>query len=305
MTTSEYRTVRRALVELGAFRVSDTRGLLTVLAEFALFVVGFIILNHGSIPFGARYWMIELLLGTSLYRMFVILHECGHNTLFRSRAVSTLIGTFVSPFCLMPYFPWRSIHFLHHKWVGVIDKDPTQAHLLNCATFRIRGGFSSGSAGNASSRFLMSSTSSTSSGGIQCVSSARQPGGRLDRCPLGARLHGSACRPPGPPWAGSLHRPVRAHAPHLLRVIRDGQPAAARWDLSVPVQRPSGLDPSLRAGPDHSQRPNALAARRTLYATTSTSTPSTICSRPSPGIHCPWSRGSLPKRRGAPTSTSA
>jgi fatty acid desaturase len=30
----------------------------------------------------------------------------------------------------MPYFPWRSIHFLHHKWVGVVDKDPTQAHLL-------------------------------------------------------------------------------------------------------------------------------------------------------------------------------
>ena len=67
----------------GAFRVSDTGGLLTVLAEFALFVAGFIILNHGSIPFGARYWMTELLLGTSLYRMFVILHECGHNTLFR------------------------------------------------------------------------------------------------------------------------------------------------------------------------------------------------------------------------------
>src|SRR6516165_2536414 len=125
-----YQGLRQRLREEGAFRLSNLRGLLTVLFEAAVLSLGVGYLVYGAAPFGAGYWAAEVLLGTSLYRVFVLLHECGHGTLFRGRTANTIVGTLISPFCLMPYFPWRSIHFLHHKWVGVIDKDPTQAHLL-------------------------------------------------------------------------------------------------------------------------------------------------------------------------------
>jgi fatty acid desaturase len=130
MKTAQYRRLRKTLEDEGAFRISDARGFMTAAAELAVFGAGLAYLVSRATPFGPAFWRLQVLLGTSLYRMFVILHECGHGTLFRSRRVNTLVGTLVSPFCLMPYFPWRSIHFLHHKWVGVIDKDPTQAHLL-------------------------------------------------------------------------------------------------------------------------------------------------------------------------------
>jgi fatty acid desaturase len=134
-----YQGLRQSLREEGAFRLSNLRGLLTVLFEAAVLSLGVGYLVYGAAPFGAGYWVAEVLLGTSLYRMFVLLHECGHGTLFRGRTANTIVGTLISPFCLMPYFPWRSIHFLHHKWVGVIDKDPTQAHLLKLSSLSSGG----------------------------------------------------------------------------------------------------------------------------------------------------------------------
>lgn len=129
VTATTYYSLRRKLFAEGAFRVNNLYGALTVVSEFAVLGVGLICLFYVA-PFSVPYWALQIILATSFFRMFVILHECGHNTLFTSRIVNTIVGSLVSPFCLLPYIAWRDIHFLHHKWVGVVDKDPTQAHLL-------------------------------------------------------------------------------------------------------------------------------------------------------------------------------
>jgi acyl-lipid omega-6 desaturase (Delta-12 desaturase) len=129
MVTSTYQSVRQALNGDGAFRISNVYGALTVAAE--LLIAGGLLTAITAVePFAPAYWLLQALFAVSMFRMFVIVHECGHNNLFRGRNANTIAGVLASPFCLLPYVPWRNIHFLHHKWVGVIDKDPTQAHLL-------------------------------------------------------------------------------------------------------------------------------------------------------------------------------
>jgi omega-6 fatty acid desaturase (delta-12 desaturase) len=129
MVAATYNSLRRALQLDGAFRISNLYGALTVGAELTVMVICLAALLAAG-PFSFGYWILQVLLAVSMFRMFVILHECGHNTLFSSRTANTIIGSLASPFCLLPYVPWRDIHFEHHKWVGVVDKDPTQAHLL-------------------------------------------------------------------------------------------------------------------------------------------------------------------------------
>ena len=130
MQTQQFREAQTRLRGEGLFAVSDLKGVATVLLEVSVFsaiAVGL----HLTATWGWAYWLaLELLGGLSLFRWFVILHECGHHTLFRAPAANTAVGHLASVFCLIPYHPWRNVHLLHHRWVGVVDKDPTQRDLL-------------------------------------------------------------------------------------------------------------------------------------------------------------------------------
>jgi fatty acid desaturase len=129
MLLNQYQDLRKRLSEEGAFRVRDLWGLATVLGEAAAFAAcfaGLLASRPGSLP----YWACELFLGIAVFRIFILLHECGHGSLFTSRAANTLVGSAASAVCLVPFWSWKNIHADHHQWVGVIDRDPTQAHLL-------------------------------------------------------------------------------------------------------------------------------------------------------------------------------
>ena len=130
MMLAMYAGLRRKLQADGAFRVRDLYGGATFIAESTILAVTLASLMYAA-AFSWQYWLAQGLLGLSMFRMFVIVHECGHNTLFRRRRANTIVGSIASVFCLMPFVPWRNIHFQHHTWVGVVDKDPTQAHLLD------------------------------------------------------------------------------------------------------------------------------------------------------------------------------
>lgn len=129
MQASLYRDALSQLRKEGLFVVSNLKGTLTVAAEGTIFIALAVALAHVE-PWGFAFIALQVLAGLSIFRMFVILHECGHRTLFRHRLVNSIVGHVASIFCLVPYFPWRHIHLLHHRWVGIIDKDPTQRDLL-------------------------------------------------------------------------------------------------------------------------------------------------------------------------------
>lgn len=56
---------------------------------------------------------------------FILMHEFGHRSMFKHNKLNTFIGHLFSVFTFIPYYNWREIHDLHHKWTGYRDKDPT------------------------------------------------------------------------------------------------------------------------------------------------------------------------------------
>jgi len=71
----------------------------------------------------------QMLLGLCLVQWFIVLHEAGHMSLFRTRALNIAAGHLASVFALIPFASWRRVHGLHHLWTGWQDKDPTTAAL--------------------------------------------------------------------------------------------------------------------------------------------------------------------------------
>jgi omega-6 fatty acid desaturase (delta-12 desaturase) len=72
----------------------------------------------------------QALLSLMLVQWFVILHECGHDTLFRTRRYHALAGRLAAFFSVIPYHAWTRVHGRHHKWTGWQDLDPTTESLV-------------------------------------------------------------------------------------------------------------------------------------------------------------------------------
>ena len=71
----------------------------------------------------------QVLLALMLVQWFVILHECGHDTLFRTRRLHAITGRVAAFFAVIPYHAWTRVHGRHHKWTGWQDLDPTTTSL--------------------------------------------------------------------------------------------------------------------------------------------------------------------------------
>ena len=72
----------------------------------------------------------QVLLALSLIQWFAILHECGHETLFRTRRFHGLAGQLAGFFSAIPFLTWKRVHGRHHKWTGWQDVDPTTETLV-------------------------------------------------------------------------------------------------------------------------------------------------------------------------------
>ena len=72
----------------------------------------------------------QALLTIALVQWFALLHECGHETLFRTKRFHTPLGYVAAFFSLIPFYNWKRVHGRHHKWTGWQDVDPTTAALV-------------------------------------------------------------------------------------------------------------------------------------------------------------------------------
>ena len=55
-------------------------------------------------------------------RIFIIQHDCGHGSFFRSRLANHTVGVFCSLFTLTPYLIWRRQHAGHHSHWNNLDQ---------------------------------------------------------------------------------------------------------------------------------------------------------------------------------------
>ncbi len=71
------------------------------------------------------YWLalgIAMVNGVFLVRLFLIQHDCGHNSFFTNRHVSDWIGRAIGVLTLTPYDVWRRTHSVHHSASGNLDR---------------------------------------------------------------------------------------------------------------------------------------------------------------------------------------
>ena len=70
-------------------------------------------------------WWIALplavLAGGLLVRIFIIFHDCGHGSFFRSRLANDIWGFIAGVLTLTPYYHWRWEHSVHHATAGNLD----------------------------------------------------------------------------------------------------------------------------------------------------------------------------------------
>jgi omega-6 fatty acid desaturase (delta-12 desaturase) len=71
------------------------------------------------------YWLmlpIAILASGFLVRIFIIFHDCGHESFFASRRANHVTGALTGLITLTPYLHWRWHHALHHKTAGDLDR---------------------------------------------------------------------------------------------------------------------------------------------------------------------------------------
>ncbi len=72
----------------------------------------------------------QFVLAVAFLQWFILLHEAGHRTLFRSKTLNTAAGHLAGLLSGFPYSSWTLIHLRHHKWTGWQDMDATTASLV-------------------------------------------------------------------------------------------------------------------------------------------------------------------------------
>jgi len=74
------------------------------------------------------YWLTLLLAIPAagfMVRVFIIFHDCGHGSFFKSTRANTLVGILTGLVTFTPYHQWRHNHAIHHATAGDLDKRGT------------------------------------------------------------------------------------------------------------------------------------------------------------------------------------
>ncbi len=90
----------------------------SVLPYFALWVAMYHSLK-------VSYWLtlaLSLIAAGFLVRIFIIFHDCGHGSFFRTERLNRLVGIPLGLLVFTPYHRWHRDHFIHHSTIGNLDK---------------------------------------------------------------------------------------------------------------------------------------------------------------------------------------
>ncbi|MGB2816448.1 MAG: fatty acid desaturase [Burkholderiaceae bacterium] len=111
------KALKRAIIHAHA-RPDDLSGLrasaATLLPLGALWVLT-------AASAAVSYWLtagLVLLMSLFLLRVFVLMHECGHGSLFRTAGLNKAFGFVFGVLCGMPQYVWSKHHMFHHSTNG-------------------------------------------------------------------------------------------------------------------------------------------------------------------------------------------
>jgi omega-6 fatty acid desaturase (delta-12 desaturase) len=71
------------------------------------------------------YWLtllLSLVAAGFAVRLFIIFHDCGHGSFFRSKRLNDIMGKAIGILLFTPYSRWHYNHKIHHSTAGNLDK---------------------------------------------------------------------------------------------------------------------------------------------------------------------------------------
>ncbi|MBK6726063.1 MAG: fatty acid desaturase [Xanthomonadales bacterium] len=100
------------------------RALWQLLNTLPLFFALWALMAYGFLHGWHYAWILLLSLPTAgLYvRMFIVQHDCGHGSFFKSARANDIVGGVLGLITLFPYGYWKKTHHIHHGSSGNLDR---------------------------------------------------------------------------------------------------------------------------------------------------------------------------------------
>jgi omega-6 fatty acid desaturase (delta-12 desaturase) len=91
------------------------------------------------VPYAAIWWLmwvtapiswwltapLAVLAGAFTVRIFIIFHDCGHGSFFKSDVANHIVGAITGVLTFTPFYHWRWQHAIHHSSSGDLDRRGT------------------------------------------------------------------------------------------------------------------------------------------------------------------------------------
>jgi len=104
---------------ISKYQTSNTRT--SIRQVLNTFIPFFLIWYLMVLSLDYSYWLtLALVLPAAglLVRIFIIQHDCGHGSFFKSRKANDYLGSVCGILTLTPYYYWRKSHAIHHASAG-------------------------------------------------------------------------------------------------------------------------------------------------------------------------------------------
>ncbi|WP_371227006.1 fatty acid desaturase [Roseovarius sp. 2305UL8-3] len=115
---------------------SDLRGALSLLGTLAVYATALVL----GVLFAGQLWLavpLIVLLVFASVRLYVLQHDCGHASLFRTRVLNDWAGYLLSVFSLTPYRVMQHNHNLHHAYLSNLDhRETTEVYTMTLAEWQ-------------------------------------------------------------------------------------------------------------------------------------------------------------------------
>lgn len=98
------------------------------LGQFLLTLFSYLFLLSSMIlilKMGLPYWIALIIaIPTAGFqvKLFIIMHDCGHQSYFKSKRANNAVGRLTALLTFTPYYSWRHDHAIHHATVSNLEK---------------------------------------------------------------------------------------------------------------------------------------------------------------------------------------
>ena len=123
MTTNSQKWSRK----LAAYKTADNgratlECIATIVPLIALWFVLWKLLQYGSALAVVGYLLLLLPASGLMVRLFILQHDCGHGSMFSSKAANDWFGRLLGVCTFTPYDYWRRLHAGHHATSGDLER---------------------------------------------------------------------------------------------------------------------------------------------------------------------------------------